>query len=256
MLRIAGTLVALLLLAGVVTSQDETVKRKKKAKADLLDVKGQLLDTDPVDAVHRQPCKLYTVNLKKEKTYVIDLESSDFDAFLRLESSKGDAIAEDDDGGGDLNSQIIHIPDQDGGFKIVATRLGDDGKGAFRLRVRELKYKANKPVEVGENGLKIDAKLTMDDAEDMVGPKHRYKLYSVKMTAGRTYTIDLESSQFDAFLRLHDGKFRKLAEDDDGGNDLNSRIVHRATADGVYHIIATTFDGEVGDFTLKVREEK
>ena len=74
-------------------------------------------------------------------------------------------------------------------------------------------------------------------------------------TAGQTYTIDLESATMDSYLYLFDSKTALLAQDDDSGGDLNSRITFRADADGVYHIIATTLGGdETGDFTLKVRK--
>ena len=37
--------------------------------------------------------------MSSDKTYVIDLESSDFDAYLRVEDAAGKALAQDDDGG-------------------------------------------------------------------------------------------------------------------------------------------------------------
>jgi hypothetical protein len=104
--------------------------------------------------------------------------------------------------------------------------------------------------------LKIDGKLANEDPEDMLGPRNRYKIYSVKMVAGRTYTIDLASGDFDAYLRLSDGQFKKLAEDDDSGGGTDSRIVFMAKSDGTHHIVATSLDGQVGSFTLTVREEK
>src|SRR5438552_13607086 len=62
------------------------------------------------------------------------------------------------------------------------------------------------------------------------------------------------STDFDTYLRLLDKKGKQLAEDDDSGGDLNSRIVHSPTESGDHVVVATTFDGEVGKFTLKVRE--
>ena len=95
------------------------------------------------------------------------------------------------------------------------------------------------------------------DPTDPLGPKFRFKLYTVKMRAGKTYTIDMASGDFDTFLRLIDGQFRKLAEDDDtggGANGTDSRIVFTPKADGEYHIVATSFDGGTGDYALTVRE--
>lgn len=244
---------ALLVPAGRGAAQDQP-KKKAGAAAALLDVKGQLLDTDPVDQVHNQPCKLYTVKLLQGKTYTIDLESDAFDTYLRLETAAGKELEEDDDGGKDTDAQIVFAPDKDDTFKVVATRFDDDGSGNFTLKVRELKLKTGKALDLGADGLNVGGRLTNKDPADPVGPKNRYKAYSVKMKAGRAYAIDFESDDFDAFLRVHDGRFRKLAVDDDGGDGLNSRLTFRPDADGVYHVIATTLDGELGAFRLRVRE--
>jgi hypothetical protein len=237
-------------------------KGEPKEPGTPLDVKGDLKENDAVDPVHNEPCKTFMVKLKKGKTYLIDMVSNDFDAYLRLENGKGGPLAEDDDSGGDLNAQIIYSPDADGDFKIVATRFdAASGTGAFKLTVRNLSnaYKTGKAVPFKEGQLKIEGKLTNDDPVDIVGPKQRHKIHTVKMMVGRTYTIDMSSDNFDTFLRLMDGQFRKLAEDDDSGggnNGTDSRIVFMPKTDGDYHIVATTFDGQIGDYTLTVREEK
>jgi len=107
-------------------------------------------------------------------------------------------------------------------------------------------------------GLKIEAKITNDDPKDRVRRQSNAKVYQVKMTAGKTYTVDMEAADenFDPYLRLEDMAGKQLAFDDDGGDNLNSRITHKAAADGTYRIIATTFGGgDNGAFVLKVREE-
>ena len=70
------------------------------------------------------------------------------------------------------------------------------------------------------------------------------------------YTIRLciSTNVFDNMLRLEDETGRQLAEDDDSGGFPNARIVFRATADGWYRIIVTTFaPNAAGAYTLKVR---
>jgi pre-peptidase len=81
--------------------------------------------------------------------------------------------------------------------------------------------------------------------------------HPIKMNAGKTYVIDMESSQFDTLLRLHDDKVKVVAENDDISypDNLNSRIVFTVPADGTYHIIATSFQQRgVGAYTITVRE--
>jgi hypothetical protein len=260
-LAVAILLLSSVQLAGARAAVPEPPAQKQEPKnqpGKPLDVKGQLQGNDANDPARNQPCKTYTVKLKKDRTYVIDMASVDFDTYLRLEDSQGKQLAEDDDSGGGVNmldAQIAFTPEKDDTFKIVATRF-DEGTGNFALTVRELAYKTGKAQTLKDGQLKIESKLTNDDPQDMLGPKNRCNVYTVKMVAKRTYTIDLVSTDFDAFLRLTDGQFKKLAEDDDGGGDLNSRIVFMPKTDGDYHIIATSLDGQLGSYTLSVREEK
>ena len=93
-------------------------------------------------------------------------------------------------------------------------------------------------------------------ANDPIDPKMRHasKKYTFKLSKDKTYVIDLISTDFDAYLRLLDKKGKQLAEDDDSGGNLNSRIAYPIREDGEYEIVVTSFDGQIGRFNLKVRE--
>jgi CHAT domain-containing protein/tetratricopeptide (TPR) repeat protein len=83
--------------------------------------------------------------------------------------------------------------------------------------------------------------------------------YKVKLLAGKTYVIDMispDQQALDPFLRLLDEKGKQLAEDDDGGEGLNARIIWKAGLAGVHRIVATSFGDGRGPFTLTVREAK
>lgn len=87
------------------------------------------------------------VPLEKGKKYVILLNSTDFDSYLRLIDPMGMVVAEDDDSGGNLNSRIEYTPVATGQFKVVVTSF--DGKvGAYNLRVLGEKGEAVKPAPV------------------------------------------------------------------------------------------------------------
>jgi hypothetical protein len=217
-----------------------------------IEINAELNQNDAKDEKLQNPCKVYPVKLQKDKTYLIDLVSQDFDAYLRLLDKKGNQLAEDDDAGGNLNARIIHSIDADGDYQIVATSF-DGAVGKFSLKVRELTLKGEaKPRAVGKDGITLTEQINQNSVSDLgkLG-----KLYSVQLQAGKMYTIDLESATMDSYLYLFDGKSKLLAQDDDSGGDLNSRIVFRAERDGVYHIFATTLEGdETGEFTLKIRK--
>jgi serine protease Do len=67
--------------------------------------------------------------------------------------------------------------------------------------------------------------------------------------------MDMTSKDLDAFLRLEDAAGKELAKDDDGGGGRNARIQFACPATGEYRIIATTFFGGTGRFTLTVKEK-
>ncbi|MBI3407501.1 MAG: DUF4339 domain-containing protein [Planctomycetes bacterium] len=104
---------------------------------DGLTINGQLTNADPLDPVlpHAPRCKVYLVNLNANERYTIDLVSTEFDAYLRVENEKFFNLAEDDDSGGDLNAQIMFVPTQTGLYRIIATCF-DEGIGRFTLTVR------------------------------------------------------------------------------------------------------------------------
>lgn len=252
----SAALLALPFLMPFAAAQDDPKQSEPKAKGILAvpaTVEGRLDEKDPVDPARDQPAKTHRVQLKAGKTYIIDLMSDDFDAFLRLEDAKGKSLAEDDDGGEGENAQIVFAPERDGEYKIFASRF-EEGGGNYTLKIRELTYKTAKEQAVPKEGLAIDSKLDNADPADPLG-KNQHKVFSVRLEAGKTYTIDMASGDFDSFLRLLDSKFKVLATDDDSGGNVDARIVFEAKENGVYHIVATTFDGELGAFTLRVKAE-
>ncbi|MBI3407955.1 MAG: PPC domain-containing protein [Planctomycetes bacterium] len=189
--------------------------------------------------------KEFTVQLEAGTKYTVtmDTDDPDFDPFLVVKNKLDRVVDFDDDSGGFLNAKLSFTPVKDGIFKISAAALR--GTGSFTFKISP--GKGDKVPSVGKNGLTIKGSLKDD----------RYKVaYQVKLRAGKTYRIDLKSTDFDAFLYLHDADGKKLAEDDDSGGGLDSRITYKAAADGIYVFTATSLGmSGTGDFVLVVREE-
>ena len=101
----------------------------------------------------------------------------------------------------------------------------------------------------------FDGALNKRDPFDFEREKCYRHIHEFNLKAGKTYTFDLASDDFDSYLRLEDADGNKLAEDDDGAGFLNARIVYTAAADGPHRIIATTCDpGQFGAYRLTIRE--
>jgi hypothetical protein len=82
------------------------------------------------------------------------------------------------------------------------------------------------------------------------------KTYSVKLSEGKVYQIDLKSKDFDSVLRLEDSSGKEVAFNDDapGEKTLDARIFYKATATAEFKIIATCLNRKAGKFTLTVIE--
>src|SRR5271166_2809527 len=83
-----------------------------------------------------------------------------------------------------------------------------------------------------------------DSPKDKVQIDCPSKLYPIECVAGRTYTIELRSDEFDAYLRLEDASGKTIAHDDDSGVGTlgtDAKIVFKADKSGPYTIAATSF---------------
>jgi hypothetical protein len=221
----------------------------KAAKPIIVD--SQLNGNDAKDRkLKASPAKVHKMSLTKGTVYVIDLVSKDFDAFLRLEDSEGNPLAEDDDGGGGFNARLFFIPPATAEYALIATSHNAKS-GKYRLTVQESGLQAT-PLKLERGAATVQDKLTVNGLRSPFSPHNSCKIFRVDLSAGTTYVIDLESAAFDAYLSLGDPSLRLLASDDDSGGKLNARLRFECKADGAYHLVATGLGQPEGAFTLKI----
>ena len=81
-----------------------------------------------------------------------------------------------------------------------------------------------------------------------------YDFYPLEGKAGDSFTIYLESDEFDAFVALVDSQGNTIKENDDiSESDSNSRIRVTLPEDGTYNIIVNTYDQQgTGKYVLTV----
>jgi hypothetical protein len=86
-----------------------------------------------------KPHKASTIKLEQGRTYVIDMVSTEMDAYLHLYDAAGVLVAKDDDGGGNQNARIRYTAAETGDHVIAATvfRTVPPGGAQFKLTVRE-----------------------------------------------------------------------------------------------------------------------
>ncbi len=79
------------------------------------------------------------------------------------------------------------------------------------------------------------------------------EIHRVNLVSGQTYVIDLMSSNFDPYLIVEDSQGRRITQNDDGGNGLNSRVIFTPRRSGTYRIVVTSYRVRAtGNYTLRV----
>ena len=255
--------------------------------------------------------RIFNIQLERGKTYQFDHMTKSFDAYLYLEDPEGELLAEDDDGGGGLNSRIVYRAEMTGVYRLIATSLGssrpapfsfsarvisrfgvvpkglpkwfkdldqdEDGQvalhewrvggkklGEFRahdqnddgfITAEEILRYLKKPFELKlESGQAKHQGAIEETTEEKYRGKKAFKIFTIKLEAGKTYQVDYLSQAYYAYLYLEDAEGNLLDKHNSGGRGLNSRIVHSAAKAGTYRVIATSQDGHrTGDFSLSVR---
>ncbi len=79
----------------------------------------------------------YEVPLQAGKVYVIEMESKQLNSYLRLYDAGGTLLDENNDGGGFPNSRMVFKSREKGTYRILATSLGQEGRGSYIVNVWE-----------------------------------------------------------------------------------------------------------------------
>jgi hypothetical protein len=102
------------------------------------EVEGSLVAGEGPQGPAEGPLEAWTVELEQGQIVQFDLESDVFDAVLLLTGPGIDGYVLDDDGGDGLNSRLIFTVLRPGTYTLHVTSWGEDGTGAYRLRVTEI----------------------------------------------------------------------------------------------------------------------
>lgn len=207
----------------------------------------------------------------------ITLRSIQFDPYLMVQPFPGGRspiIARDDDSGGGNDAQVEITLPEDGDYVITATSAQRGETGAYRLSVesipgvaratrpRAVPAAAAKPLASSKPSAPAERRLV--PGETVAGELSSSPRGPLGTTegdwryaghAGETITLDLRSSEFDPFLTLYSvgSTVTRVAQDDNGGGGLNSRIIYRLPADGEYVARAERrLPGRSGSYTLSL----
>ncbi len=182
----------------------------------------------------------YKLKVDKAGLYSITLESSAFDAYLRLNGRNVEV--EDDDSGGQLNARIRTFLEP-GEYTIGASSVNSN-TGSFKLSVA---------VVPTPNGM-----ITRDGTSLIIGQPAQAMMDS---RGRRTFVLNVDSPrqvQFDAIADSFDSVLKITgpgvdAEDDDGGNGTNAQLILDLRA-GRYIVAVSSLGSQPGVFELETTD--
>lgn len=203
---------------------------------------------------------IYEVQGRAGQSLSVTMSSGDFDTYLMIRGP-GDFSEDNDDSGEDgTNSALdVRLP-ADGLYRITATSYepGESGRYSLSLAgggVAQNMGGARGTQNAGGGSLQPgrtasgalaqgDRRLTAGEFADDWG---------LQVRRGETYTVSLDSSDFDAYLMVRGPGGLSEDNDDDPGQrgGRNSRVTFTAAADGVVNVSATSFGaGETGRYQI------
>ena len=190
----------------------------------------------------------FEFTISSSQALVISLTSTEFDAFLVVRDSSGAVVAFDDDSGGGTNgtNALISRTFAAGTYEIQASTFNEGETGDYALSLQA------PTVTVISVGQTVSGTLTPSDGRFVDCSGCFTDLYEFSISSSQALVITLDSTDFDAYLRVLDGSGSEVTVDDDGGAGMNSRISRTFEA-GTYRIEATTYSSdEEGAYTLSL----
>lgn len=181
---------------------------------------------------------------------VISLISDEFNPYLILLSPNGEALAQDDDSGGNQNSQLaVTLPDN-GTYIILANAYAPEEKGNYVLQLAA----ASSSVQQNAGAI-LQTEGSLGQGSPTLQDGSFYQEHSFQGTAGQSVTISLESNEFDTYLIVLGPNDQLIGENDDASSEtLNSSLTITLPVTGTYRVIANSYDSTGrGQYLLTVR---
>lgn len=204
---------------------------------------GTIAPNDSLNGWYSGQDLTYQVEVEEAGMYQIDMQSSDVDAYLVLEGPNG-YYREDDDSGGNLDARIADFLEP-GTYQLTARTAYGSDSGLFTIIMA--------PHDLPE-GVELRNEGALTPGETINGWFSGEPLvYELELNESSLVTLDMRSSDFDAYLEL-EGEGVAYS-DDDGGTGTDARLQEQLLP-GSYRVIARGFSAQgSGLFELEVGTE-
>lgn len=195
----------------------------------------------------------FSISLNAGQQYVFTLDPDDTnglsDPYLRLYSSSGILITEDDDSGPGYASRIAYTPSQSGTFYLDAAGYGST-TGRYTIAGSNVAQSddyldtGSTAGRVTPGGSAVSGNIETTGDSDW---------FAVNLLAGSRYTFNLNAGSTngldDPYLSLYSSSGTLLITNDDH-NGLNSEISYSVVTSGTYYLGATGYGSSTGTYAI------
>ncbi len=195
--------------------------------------RGTLSSDLPVDSEAGRIVNWYPLAVSAGDRLQLILESGDFDAYLYIRYPDGQLRSWDDGDGSDSIAVLTFSQDQD--LLVGASSFGGESRGSYFLTVEELGEPARLSASGITRGRLVGAPL----------------YYSFVAPESGSFTIFMNSQEFDTVLRVTGPDGLEL-QDDDGGDGSNSVLSVNLEAGDEIIVEAASWGSGGGGFELLV----
>ncbi len=225
-----------------------------------------------------KPFQAYNFQCSAGQSFRMDI-LSDWDNYALVFDPMGNVVARDDDSGEGLNAQINYTCTVTGMYRLAVTMYSTStNPGPYTMQVTAMAgpsapvIQPTQPVitqptqpvisqptpgvtlpqpavsgtiaaagQVASIGYGQLMQGRLEQGDQTMNDGTFADVWTFQGNAGQTVTIDVMSDDFDAYAQLLDAAGNRLAEDDDSGGNLNSRITFTLPSTGQYQIVVNNF---------------
>ena len=208
--------------------------------------------------------KLYYFRGNAGDSITIYMSSTEFNVSLLFADSEDSVLVTDDNGGGDCNAHLSAVLEADGLYAIYANASSAGEIGQYQLTLMRGSHPPQGQAQCSgflapEGILAVGDSVegSLDEGDRVLSNGSFFEVWTLTRTPGRTFTADIQSSEFDARLILVRGfsSAGVIALDDDSGGGCNARTTHTAQDRSVLRLVVIAAGArKPGSYRLIVTE--
>ena len=197
---------------------------------------------------------IYTFTTTQQRAVRFSQKSAAFDTYLEIFATDGSLLGANDDSAGVLGNETstfkMILPA--GSYDLSPSSYDAAETGAYSLSAISVPESENVcDLIFAMRGVTTVGELASGDCTTGGSTPFLFEVFVVAMEAGRTYTLSLNSTAFDAFLVLSVlDNGQQVAQNDDASG-TNSRISYTPTVSNFYSLFVSTKNtAQAGAYTL------